>query len=64
MVYLLSLFQLMFGINSEFSENNYFALIPAIEWESLGLEFGIGFPVGLTDASENFGFIADIEVEF
>ena len=50
--------------NSEFGETNYLTLIPAIEWETLGLEFGIGFPIELTDASENFGFIADIEVEF
>jgi hypothetical protein len=54
----------MLGINSEFGEINHLTLIPAIEWEAFGLEFGVGFPVGLTDASENFGFIIDIEVEF
>ena len=54
----------MLGVNSEFGETSHLALIPAIEWETPGLEFGIGFPIGLTDASENFGFIADVEVEF
>ena len=63
-VYPLRSFQPMLGINSEFGETNRLALIPAIEWEAFDLEFGIGFPVGLTDASEIFGFIIDIEVEF
>lgn len=63
-VYPLGEFQPMFGLNGEFGETKRFAIVPAIEWEALGLEFGVGFPVGLTDVSEDFGFIGDIEVEF
>jgi hypothetical protein len=59
-------FSLLLALNGEIErgEGAGWSLVPGFEVRLDEVQFGFGFPIGLTEEAEQWGVIVDVEVEF